>query len=120
MRKWILLLAIGGCINIALQAQERAIFRHFGKKDGLSQSSVFAITQDGDGYIWIGTRDGLNRYDGYQFTVYRNTPSQKGDLAGNDVRVLYFDTLESNLWVGTYQGLSRYDNSIDTFHNYSI
>ena len=120
MRKWILLLAIGGCINIALQAQERAIFRHFGKKDGLSQSSVFAITQDGDGYIWIGTRDGLNRYDGYQFTVYRNTPSQKGDLAGNDVRVLYFDTLESNLWVGTYQGLSRYDSSLDTFHNYSI
>ncbi len=113
-------LCVFGCLAGALSAQDRAIFRHFEKKDGLSQGSVFAITQDHDGYIWMGTRDGLNKYDGYQFTVYRNNPQQKGSLAGNDVRVLYFDTLESALWVGTYEGLSKYIAKVDSFQNYSV
>ena len=103
-----------------LQAQSKAVFRQLEKKDGLSQGSVFAIAQDSDGYIWMGTRDGLNKYDGYQFTVYRNDFEQKGSLIGNDIRVLYFDTLQSELWIGTLDGLSRYDMSADTFRNYTV
>ena len=107
-------------VSITLEAQEKAIFRHLGKEDGLSQGSVFAITQDADGYIWLGTRDGLNKYDGYEFTVYRNDPERKGSLSGNDIRTLYFDSMDSTLWVGTFKGLSKYDASVDTFHNYTI
>ncbi|MEL7117910.1 MAG: two-component regulator propeller domain-containing protein, partial [Bacteroidota bacterium] len=107
------------CFIGVVQAQEKAIFRNLSNKDGLSQSSVFAITQDGEGYIWVGTRDGLNKFDGYHFTTYLNKPNDAGSLAGNDVRVLYFDTLDAHLWAGTYGGLCRYEPTMDTFVSYT-
>ncbi|HKK73487.1 MAG TPA: two-component regulator propeller domain-containing protein [Saprospiraceae bacterium] len=108
------------CFSGGLYAQDKAVFRHFEKKDGLSQGSVFAITQDAEGYIWMGTRDGLNKYDGYQFTVYRNDPEQPGTIGGNDIRTLYFDSLASTIWLSNFKGLSKYDAKVDTFHNYTL
>ncbi len=99
-------------------AQPTARFRHLNKKDGLSQGSVFAIAQDQDGFMWLGTRDGLNKYDGYRFTVYRQQPEKPGSLVYNDIRTLYFDPQQKQLWVGTLNGLSRYNAAADTFINY--
>ncbi|MBX2873165.1 MAG: hypothetical protein KTR30_13725 [Saprospiraceae bacterium] len=65
--------------------QQEAVFRTLDMKAGLSQGTVFAITQDDVGHMWFGTRDGLNKYDGYQFTVYRNIPEQSSSLLGNDI-----------------------------------
>ncbi len=76
--------------------------------DGLSQSSVFAIVQDRRGLMWFGTWDGLNRYDGYRFTIYKNDQQNPYSLADNEVRALHLDSL-GNLWVGTMGGLCRFD-----------
>ena len=86
-------------------------------KEGLSQSSVFAITQDSDGFMWFGTRNGLNKFDGYGMKVFRKT-AVENSLIDNDVRVLYTDTLAGHLWIGTLQGLSRYSAATETFTNY--
>ncbi|MGH1433164.1 MAG: two-component regulator propeller domain-containing protein [Lewinella sp.] len=92
-------------------------FQHLSKKEGLSQTSVFAIAQDAAGFMWFGTRDGLNKFDGYQFEIYRNDTTDNS-LAGNDIRTLYADTLDHKLWVGTISGLSCYDSSTDKFTSY--
>ena len=57
-----------------LSGQKGYSFQNFSKKDGLSQASVFAIAQDSSGFMWFGTRDGLNRFDGYQFKAYTKDP----------------------------------------------
>ena len=59
-------------LSHTLLAQQEAVFRTLDMKEGLSQGTVFAVTQDQVGHMWFGTRDGLNKYDGYQFTVYRH------------------------------------------------
>jgi len=103
----------------SLLAQQEAVFRNLDMKEGLSQGTVFTIAQDDVGHMWFGTRDGLNKYDGYQFTIYRHLPQQSTSLVGNDIRELYFDTSQHTLWVGTHLGLSRYDATVDTFQNYT-
>ena len=114
-----LLFIICSMLNTAI-AQEQTRFRHINRKDGLSQRSVFAIAQDHDGFMWFGTRDGLNKYDGYRFTVYRNEENNDSSLIFNDVRVLYFDDDINKLWVGTVNGLSLYSPEKDAFTNYSL
>ena len=92
------------------------VFQHLGKENGLSQSSVFAIAQDSLGYLWFGTRGGLNKYDGYRMKVY----DQVGGFgpAGSDVRTLYVDPVTKVLWAGSLAGLSRYDAAADTFEHF--
>jgi len=87
------------------------------KQEGLSQASVFAITEDADGFLWLGTRDGLNKYDGYEFKVYRRNENSTS-LAGNDVRTLYYDHLSHQIWIGTLDGLSVYNEALDNFKNF--
>lgn len=73
-------------------AQQSNVFRYLTKKDGLSQMAVFAIAQDKSGFIWFGTRDGLNKYDGYQFKVYNNS-IDANSLVSNDVRAVIWQVL---------------------------
>lgn len=90
-------------------------FRRLAPEQGLSQSSVNAIAQDSQGYLWFGTQDGLNRYDGYTFKVYRYNPSDAASLSDNYIWRLLVDR-QGTLWIGTYSGgLNRYDPARDNF-----
>ena len=92
-------------------------FKNLGRADGLSQSSVFAIQQDRSGFMWFGTEDGLNRYDGYHFKVYRNIPDDPSSLGDNLIRALLLDRKE-RLWIVTGHGLNRFDDEKDRFIHY--
>ncbi|NMH60589.1 ligand-binding sensor domain-containing protein [Alteromonas ponticola] len=76
-------------------------------EDGLSNSMVHNIAQDSDGYMWFGTEDGLNRFDGLNFTVYRYDPTQVSSLAGNSINQVYLAP-DNSLWIATRNGVSRY------------
>ncbi len=93
-------------------------FEHFTTEDGLSQSTVFFISQDRQGFLWIGTQDGLNRYDGYHFSVFRNDPANPDSLSHNAVLCMQEDW-DGNLWFGTWGGgLNRYDPQTGIFTRY--
>jgi ligand-binding sensor domain-containing protein/signal transduction histidine kinase len=79
---------------------------------------VQAIAKDRYGFMWFGTQDGLNRYDGYKFKVYRHVPKDTNSLRRSDIKVLYEDR-QGNLWVGTTNGaLSMYERKHDHFIHY--
>ena len=85
--------------------------------EGLSQSYVYDIVQDKNGFIWIATQDGLNRYDGKNFVYYRHDSTNRTSIADNFIRKLFIDN-KNLLWVGTNAGLSRYDETLDSFENF--
>jgi len=122
MKKTIALLAL---FYIALysakshaQVQDR-YFRNISVDKGLSQSSVFAIQQDTLGFIWIGTQDGLNRYDSKGFKVYRPIKDVKNSLQSYYIRSLFTDH-KGQLWVGGNKGISVYNYNTDSFKNYPL
>ena len=89
----------------------------FFSSDKLSNTNITSICQDKAGYIWIGTENGLNRFDGYKFTVYKNNPQDTTSLMFNIVNKVFCDK-SGNLWVGTNTGLQRYDDATDCFIRY--
>lgn len=93
-------------------------FKHLGKEDGLSQSRVNAILQDKDGFLWFATDDGLNRYDGKSFTVFKNNVSVSTSISDNWITCLYEDK-NGKIWIGTAEGgLNVYDKISNTFKHY--
>lgn len=82
--------------------------------DGLSNNSVMTIFQDSDGYLWFGTYDGLNRYDGYNFKVFRNRINDKKSLSFNAIYNIEGDS-RKNIWVGGANGISIYNKVTTTF-----
>ena len=93
-------------------------FRTYGTPQGLSQSTSRAIAQDRSGFIWIGTQDGLNRFDGYEFRVYKSNRDDPWSLSQNHVWALAADP-DGSLWIGTQAGgLNRYDPLLDRFVSY--
>jgi len=93
--------------------------RHIGIEEGLSKSAVTALLQDETGFIWIGTYDGLNRYDGYQFTVYRPVDGDTTSLSDNYIQCLLQDT-KNKIWIGTKKGLNRYDPETEKFQRINL
>ena len=89
-------------------------FEHLTTDEGLSHSNVLCILQDHYGYLWFGTVDGLSKYDGYEFTVYRQDDKDTNSLKHNIISSLYEDH-NGNLWVGTYNGLCLYNRDKDNF-----
>ena len=83
-------------------------FTHLTTNDGLSQGYVVDILQDRRGFMWFATRDGLNRYDGYSFVVYKHDPNDPGSLSSNFLQDLMEDD-EGYLWVATSTGVNRFD-----------
>lgn len=124
--KKLLLLGLFCCllVNIpysirALQDNHNLISRLYTTEHGLSSTKVVCIVQDKRGFVWIGTEDGLNKFDGYRFTVYKRNPDQPGSLIGNHITALYTDK-NDRLWIGTIQGLQYYDKKTDSFISTSL
>lgn len=93
-------------------------FDHLTIEDGLSQSTITALLQARQGFMWIGTQEGLNRYDGYTFKVYKNDPDNPFSISNNTVTTLYEDDA-GYLWVGTGGGgLNRFDPRTEQFTRY--
>ena len=92
-------------------------FEHLTVADGLSQSTVLCVLQDSKGFMWFCTEDGLNKYDGYQFTVYKHEPGNSNTLSGNYIWSLHEDDT-GILWVATNDGLNKFDPARETFVHY--
>ncbi len=106
-------------IPLPLQAQRMAIeFDRITVEDGLSQSTIYCILQDSKGFMWFGTEDGLNRYDGYSFKVFNHDPNIRGSLSNNRV-ISMIEDKDGRLWFATIGGgLCRFDYSTETFVSY--
>lgn len=113
LRAWLFLTAVGlypaFAGDLGLDRLE-----HYTSRDGLSQDWVLHLYQDRQGFLWISTDDGLNRFDGYRFKVYRNDPEDSRSLAANFVTGTYQDR-HGDLWVATAKGLHRHDRARDDF-----
>lgn len=112
------LLLLGICfIVIPAQAQLDFRFQHITTSDGLPENTGEALLQDRDGYIWIGTQNGLARYDGYQFKVYKHKPDVANSISNNHIQALLQDS-RGHLWINTRNGLNCLDPAMDTFWTY--
>ncbi len=92
-------------------------FKHISIESGLSQSSARCLLQDRHGFLWIGTQDGLNRYDGYEFKVFKYDVLDSNSLTGNFVSCLLEDR-DGLIWIGTIGGLTQFDPLNNTFTRY--
>ncbi len=92
-------------------------FNHLSVADGLSQNRVQCILKDSKGFMWFGTRDGLNRYDGYNFTIFKNNSQNPASISSSYICDIFEDK-EGSLWIGTRVGLDRYDRKKNTFVHY--
>lgn len=87
---------------------------HIGVDDGLTQGSVYFMLKDSRGFMWFGTQDGLNCYDGHRFLTYRSDDSRSGNIRGVNIFGIVEDK-QGTIWVGTEEGLNRYDRWKDQF-----
>ncbi|HVS95604.1 MAG TPA: two-component regulator propeller domain-containing protein [Puia sp.] len=119
MRKIILLCWLCASCTGTRAQQNEFNFVNFSSNSGLSSNNVNSIIKDRFGYMWFATEDGLNRFDGINFTVYNHNELDTNSLATNQLQTIYEDP-RGNLWVGTNRGLSLYDRQRDCFHNFNI
>ncbi|MEO6637660.1 MAG: two-component regulator propeller domain-containing protein, partial [Ginsengibacter sp.] len=119
MKRLCLLFLLLVLTTVSVFAQNKNLqFDHLLTVDGLSQSNVTCILQDSRGFMWFGTRNGLNKYDGYNFTVFKNDPKNKNSISNNYITDIT-EGKNGDLWVGTRGGgLNRYDRQKATFISY--
>lgn len=116
MRKFFFALLLCGVV-LSAKASVEYQFRHYSVKDGLSQNTVMAILQDHKGFMWFGTWDGLNKFDGNQFTIYKSYPGDKSAISTNRIDFLYEDK-NNFIWMQTYDGsYHRFDPRTETFQS---
>lgn len=92
-------------------------FRHYSNKDGLSYNTVHCMLQDKKGFMWFGTEDGLNRFDGHSFKVYRHMPYQENSLSDNWITDLFEDS-SGRIWINTSGNSCYYDYKSDSFRSF--
>jgi len=119
--RWILpglLYAWASLGQVAAQSAQVLTFRTLSSANGLSENSVYCMAQDRRGFLWVGTQDGLSRYDGASFRIFRNDPQRAGSLSSNFIRALASDQ-QGQLWVGTGGGgVCRYNPLTDRFRTF--
>lgn len=104
---------------VCAHALPRMVFSHVGIEEGMSRATVFDITQDKRGFMWIATNDGLNRFDGYAFRIYRSDGVSRCTIGSDDIRTVVCDFC-GRLWIGTDKTLTRYDEPYDRFCSYRV
>jgi ligand-binding sensor domain-containing protein len=93
------------CLLLSYGQVPSYVFNQLSIKDGLSEGTVRAITEDKRGFMWFGTEDGLNKYDGYKFTVYKPDIKDKYSISSKFIKCFFNDS-KGNLWVGTKHGIN--------------
>lgn len=104
------------CMICQITYGQQLNFKHIGIEDGLSNSTIECIFQDHRGFIWFGTRDGLNRYDGTQIISYKHT-SDSSSISDNYIRCI-FESKDKKLWIGTSNGLNRFNAELNSFQRF--
>lgn len=117
MKSLILLLILHFFLSVNAEKNKHYYFSQLSLNDGLSQMTVLCSCQDSKGFIWFGTRNGLNRYDGYGFNVFLNDANDSTSISDNHILCITCDKNE-NLWIGTNNGLNKLDLSTNTFKRY--
>ena len=115
LKRYALIFLISCLATVSFGQAGKLKFEKLGTRQGLSQSTVKYITQDSVGFMWFATTDGLNKYDGYNFQVFKKSVNNKTSLSANDIRVLNRDD-NNQLWIGTASGdLNLLDMSKQSF-----
>ncbi len=94
-------------------------FTSYNSANGLSQNSGYCMAQDGLGYLWMGTLDGLNKFNGKTIVTYYKENIKRGSLTDNYIKSLLYDSLNNWLWIGTASGLCIYNCTSDSFYRAS-
>ncbi len=105
-------------LNVAAQKNNFS-FDHLGIREGLSQSYVNCVVQDKQGFMWFGTQDGLNKYDGYHFKVFKNNPKEVNSISSNFIHSIVVDD-KGNLWIATDNGLNKFDPITEQFSLFQL
>lgn len=105
------------CLCIT-RAQKPVAFKYLNVENGLSQSSVLAIAQDSKGFIWFGTRFGLNKYDSRNFRIYKKETNEEKSLSHSEYISSITLSKDGTLWIGTPYGLNKYNESADNFDHF--
>lgn len=111
----VLLVLLVSLITNPVAAQNKLRFENFTSENGLSQNSVYSISQTKDGFMWFGTQDGLNRFDGKVFKKYFTDNVTRGKLSANYIQSLLYDATNNWLWMTMKNGVSIYQPAIDSF-----
>ncbi len=119
MAKFCIIIFLLLLYSVSLTAQYDNIkFEHISVEQGLSYETVTCILQDNHGFIWFGTEDGLNLYDGYQFTTYRHDPDDYTSIGSNHIESIFEDH-SGTLWMGTIAGgLNKFNRETETFSRF--
>src|ERR1019366_234058 len=114
LNKRLLFIFLFLCSTGSLLQAQSYYFRNYQVSNGVSSNTITCITQDRKGFMWFGTRNGLNRFDGSSFKIFRNNTNNSQSLGSNSILSLFEDKRQQ-LWVGTYKGVYIYDATHENF-----
>ena len=115
--KWHILYTLLVFTNLCFSQSKQ--FRHITHADGISQSEIYSFLEDAAGFMWFGTVDGLNRYDGYNVTTFNTDKDSPHSISNNTVRCLVEDDF-GRIWIGTDDGLCVYDSRMEKIHQIKL
>ena len=119
LKTMLLVIILINVLNLSAVAQIHK-FSHYTVSDGLSQSVGNCFFQDSEGYIWIGTQNGLNKFNGYSFEKFIHNPSDSNSISDNWIFSIVEDKT-GTLWLGTWNGgINRFDRLTEKFHRKTI
>ena len=120
MLKWIIITSLI-LTNYFSYAQEiNTHFHHLSVENGLSDASTSYIYKDSRGFVWIGSKSGLNRFDGRQVRVYQHETADTTSLYGQNIQSPFFEDINGDLWFSTYEGINRYILKTDCFDHFTL
>lgn len=108
-----------GLMSGTIYANENYTFTHLKGKDGLPHQQIESMAFDRDGMLWIGTRNGVAKYDGYSFTTYYSSSADSTSIIHNLIHEIFVDS-DNNVWIGTDGGVCRYRRDTDDFKRYDV